>query len=371
MPLLPKWSLPGGAQGVCVFIFVLVAYTVQTEAIKYVQHFAGYNKPLLLLYVTHSSFIALLPAYLFVLWLTGRYPAGVTTTLKRKISLHANILGRRLGITHSPLSGAERSYIMTGMIVILTVGLTVPSLSWFFAVPFTSMGCITSIYNTFSIWAMLLAVFVLGESWGIRDAVAVICACVGVTLVAFGSPNGSTTNAPFAIIGNPLALLGAISMAGYEIVYRIIAVFDEDEQGVAYAPLSREEEEESQSSVYYPKLPFGLYAITMTTGIGLSTLALFWIPLLAAHLCGFETIELPTNTSTCVVIGISIMCGVLFNGAFTVLLSLWGPVLASVSCLLTTVFVQIADMALGMPVTWMSIFGCSIVTAGFACLVWS
>lgn len=353
------------------FIFVLVAYTVQTEAIQYVQHFGGYNKPLLLLYVTHSSFIALLPAYLFVLWLTGRYPAGTTTALKRKLSFHAGILGRRLGITHSPLSGAERSYIMTGMIVILTIGLTVPSLSWFFAVPFTSMGCITSIYNTFSIWAMLLAVFVLGEPWGIRDAAAVVCACAGVALVAFGSSNGSTTNAPFAIIGNAFALLGAISMAGYEIVYRIIAVFDEDEQGDAYAPLNRDEEEESQSSVHYQKLPFGLYAITMTTGIGLGTLALFWIPLLVAHLYGFETIELPSNTGTCVVIGISILCGVLFNGAFTVLLSLWGPVLASVSCLLTTVFVQIADVALGMPVTWMSILGCSIVAAGFACLVCS
>lgn len=39
--------------------------------------------------------------------------------------------------------------------------------------------------------------------------------------------------------------------------------------------------------------------------------------------------------------------GIIFNGCFSILLAIWGPVLASVSCLLTTVLVFAADIMLG------------------------
>jgi hypothetical protein len=67
-----------------------------------------------------------------------------------------------------------------------------------------------------------------------------------------------------------------------------------------------------------------------------------------------------------------------------ILLALWGPVLASVSCLLTTVLgerdqrlqrphayaaaVFFADLALGHEFRWISLLGCVTIAAGFGVL---
>ncbi|WFD35815.1 hypothetical protein MCUN1_002683 [Malassezia cuniculi] len=375
--MVHPWALPGGKRAVCVFVLVLAAYTLQTESIQYVQRVSGYDKPLTLLYVTHSSFILLLPAYLFVLRVSGRDAKGAVDALRRDIAIHMDHLSSKWGLSHAPLSVAGRAKLFTLVIVILTFGLTLPSLSWFLAVPFTSMGNITAIYNTFSIWALVLAIAVLGEPWKLRDAGAVLLACAGVTLVAYGGASQSYAPASRALLGDGLALLGAVSMAVYETIYRIVATVEDKTQGYALIQGERQPEEEASEENIpvtgeesYAPLPFGMYAISMTTGIGVATMTLFWAPLLAAHILGWETLELPPSTGAVGVIALSIVCGVLFNGAFTVLLSLWGPVLASVSCLLTTVLVQAADVALGMPWTWMSVAGCAIVACGFSLLVW-
>ncbi len=47
----------------------------------------------------------------------------------------------------------------------------------------------------------------------------------------------------------------------------------------------------------------------------------------------------------------------LLQAAFMILLSLWGPVLASVSCLMTTILVEIADVLLGHRLKWLSVSG--------------
>ena len=51
------------------------------------------------------------------------------------------------------------------------------------------------------------------------------------------------------------------------------------------------------------------------------------------------------------------------------LLSLWGPVLASVSCLLTTILVQLSDIILVMSFTCLSLLGCLLIVIGFVCLL--
>lgn len=52
-----------------------------------------------------------------------------------------------------------------------------------------------------------------------------------------------------------------------------------------------------------------------------------------------------------------------------ILLSLWGPVLASVSCLMTTLLVVVADTFLGHELKWLSVAGCALIAAGFGVLV--
>ncbi len=118
-----------------------------------------------------------------------------------------------------------------------------------------------------------------------------------------------------------------------------------------------------------PPLPFGMHANLMTSSIGLMTLSTLWIGAVAAHFLGWERFELPHNWETVASIAVVAICGVFFNACFMILLSIWGPVLASVSCLLTTVLVQIADILLGRPVKLLSLVGCAFIGMGFVVLI--
>lgn len=149
-----------------------------------------------------------------------------------------------------------------------------------------------------------------------------------------------------------------------------------------------------------PPLPFGLHAIIVTSGIGLVTFTTLWIGIVSllsplarrsepvqkkadfyspelspivhqpiAHMLSLEPFELPHNFRTVLAIVLVVFMGILFNGCFSILLSLWGPVLASVSCLLTTVLVFFADLALGNEFHWISLLGCVSIAAGFGVLV--
>lgn len=368
--------VPGGAASLLVFLCILATYTVQTESIQYIQHTLGYKKPLLLLYVTHSSFLFLLPLQLALVHICTPYTARqCCAMLKRDIK-------KQLAHTFGACDDSARGQMLrlAAILVVLTVALTVPALSWFLAVPLTSMANITSIYNTFSLWALVFSVYFLREPWSYLQVVAVLLGIAGVAISAYG---GATQPAimsglsggkiiTYALLGDALALLGAISMAGYEVLYKRLTVIPHDESLGSFQPVPSEEEQD-QASPYKGdepegELPFGLHPIAMMSGIGVLTLVLFWIPMLFTHLFGFETIELPKNMTTVLWILISVVCGTLFNGGFAILLSLWGPVLASMSCLLTTVLVQLTDVALGIPFTWIGMLGNVIITVSFVCM---
>lgn len=54
---------------------------------------------------------------------------------------------------------------LLGLLSVLTIGLTVPALSWYSAVPLTTMADITTIYNTYAVWALVFSIYFLGEKW--------------------------------------------------------------------------------------------------------------------------------------------------------------------------------------------------------------
>lgn len=51
------------------------------------------------------------------------------------------------------------------MLLTLMGAITIPALSWYCAVPMTSMADITALYNTFSVWALVFSVWFFGETW--------------------------------------------------------------------------------------------------------------------------------------------------------------------------------------------------------------
>ena len=372
--------LPGGPASIIVFLCILAAYTVQTESIQYIQHTLGYQKPLFLLFVTHSSFVFLLPIYLgFIHVFTTRSTTQCCSLLLRDIRRQLDFA---FGPQDTPRRRASTDVLrLLSILLVLTVALTVPSVSWFLAVPLTSMANITSIYNTFSLWALVFSVYFLQEPWSYLQAVAVLLGVLGVAISAYGGTTQPAIVAgltggkviTYALLGDALALVGAISMAAYEIFYKRLTVIPHDESLGSFAPLPSSADDDvthsQQETEPEGELPFGLHPIAMTTGIGVITFALLWIPLVIIHATGGETLEAPKHVGTFLWIALSVVCGVLFNGCFAILLSLWGPVLASMSCLLTTAIVQLTDVALGIPFSWIGMLGNLIITVSFVCLL--
>lgn len=218
------------------------------------------------------------------------------------------------------------------------------------------------------------------------QAFAVLLGVVGVGIVSYASTQPVTTATQTikpivsrAMLGNSLALLGAVSMAAYEVLYKLIAtVPDENHAGfrpLASSPEHADEhathpnEEHDEAAPTEEPLPFGMHAMAMTSGIGLTTFVFLWVMLLVAHLVDFEPLALPPNGETFGWIVMGAICGMIFNGCFSILLSLWGPVLASMSCLLTTVIVQLTDLAFGVPCTWTGLAGCAVIAVSFVCLL--
>lgn len=465
-------------------------------------------------------------------------PPPFTTTLEERLGFNLWKLLRLFGV--------------------LTIGITVPALSWYSAVPLTSMADITTIYNTYAVWALVFSIWFLGEKWekvscsscnlwtcwsdGLlqRKVLSVLLACGGVVLVAYGGaehrrrprepdggvgmPGGNSTTAAVlgmeslqepraggavgggnAFLGDLLAFIGAVTMAAYEMAFKIVGTLpDEDAQRVRYersrsnrnsrmsdyheegsvragsdtegqglleqrtgeedadegdvvkeiarksmeverqeaavdqshepstertglwrpkesldvngtyqtiSPAPEEEGDLGQASQdtfvskglksvrifdaddrvhgdidgtiaalegqrgariqewIPPPLPFGMHPILVTSGIGLVTLCTLWIGLPIAHSLGWEPFEAPANFKTAFFIFLVVFTGIIFNGCFSILLAIWGPVLASVSCLLTTVLVFAADILLGHEFHWISLLGCGSIAAGFAVLV--
>ena len=65
-----------------------------------------------------------------------------------------------------------------------------------------------------------------------------------------------------------------------------------------------------------------------------------------------------------------VLFGVAYNGGFLVLISVWGPLVASVGNLCTLLLVAVADtVVVGVPLTWPTVGGSGLVVAAFAGLI--
>lgn len=123
-----------------------------------------------------------------------------------------------------------------------------------------------------------------------------------------------------------------------------------------------QDENMEEATAVYPA--FSLHPNFITTCLGVTTLLFLWPPIIIAHYTGIETFRLPDNIETWLSMIAVGLCGVAYNAGFMVrtrwlsttfiitrlmsrhfttnaqvLLSLWGPTLATVGNLLTIVLV--------------------------------
>lgn len=363
----------------------------------------------------HSSLSIIFPLHIFYLTRS----TGKSTRYFLGLLLSA----AKVQFSTSPgSSGFPLKNTVTAMILV-TVGMTLPALLWYLAVSLASISEVTAIWNTNAFWAYLLSISAFHERLEWKKLSAVVLACVGVATVAYAgkessdglssSNNGKTpsvtyrsnpsTNAPNApLLGDLLTLLASILYAALEVFYKKYVSVPEDQSRASAAarggressplvpyralaaeerlPLGDDSQEEIPETVDIEAfghtanaLPFGLFTNAVTSFVGVSTFLCFWpfiflfsSPSSSSALVAQSSIEIYVTIT-----GIA-LSGVFYNGAYMILLGIWGPVLSSVGNLLTIVLMLIVEalfMQAAAP-AGLSLVGCVLIAGGFGVLLW-
>ncbi|KAG8856350.1 hypothetical protein FRB96_006501 [Tulasnella sp. 330] len=402
-----KSSENGGVRAVVLFIVILAAYVIQSQLTQHVQADLGYQQPYFIFYIAHSSFVAIFPLHILYLRITTGLPySHFTSTVYTAIRRHLS------PVSTNGFPIARLFWLVIG----LTLGSTVTALLWYISVAFAPVSDVTALFNTNAFWAYTLSVMCSADlaerRWEVRKLLTVVIACAGVFAVIYGSahPRSEPTHispgraSPKVLFGEGIALTASITYAFYQVFYKRFAVLPAGTGPPTltsspllrrdYQPLPREqdtpliadmgggadetvEEEEFDPStdISEQSPPFALHPNFLTSLIGLSTLLIFWVPILVMHLLkvgGDEhPFQFPPNATTWWYIALISLTGVVFNAGFMVLLGIWGPVIVSVGNLLTIVLVEISDVLFGnglSTITVWSLLGSGMIVGAFAFL---
>ncbi|KAI1747274.1 hypothetical protein F4782DRAFT_521614 [Xylaria castorea] len=334
-------------------VVCLVAFVLQTELGRYVQHELGWNKAYCMLYLTHGSWALLWPTQLLVLRLQQRKLPWSTFWRRHVDVLRSTahmVAEQQLDVPRHATLRSSVSYLLRTTAGV-TSCLTVAGLTWYVAVSMTSPSNLTAIYNCSTFFAYAFSVPLLKEKLRLDKVLAVLVAIIGVLVVAYGDGGEGADDgaASTRLLGNLIIGVGSVLYGLYEVLYKRFACPPDGtsaSRGV-------------------------IFANTFGSCIGLFTLLVLWIPLPILHVLGWETFELP-HGKTALYLWISVIMNATFAGSFLVLISLTSPVLSSVAALLTIFIVAVADWLLtGEALTFAALSGGAMIVVAFLVLSWS
>ncbi|PPQ63790.1 hypothetical protein CVT24_004332 [Panaeolus cyanescens] len=379
----------GGKTAVVLFIFVLLAFVIESELTQYVQTTLNYRQPFFLFYIVHSSFSIIFPLHLLYLLATTDY---TTVSLCKGLAI---AITKHLDPAQKSINPRFPHRKFIRLTLIMTMGITCPALLWFAAVSLASIidANTAAIWNTNAFFAYIISVKLFKLRWETKRLLAVVLATLGTLIVVYGGSTAgdgeghlsgaSASLRPSApLIGCLLTLVASFGYGLYQVLYKIYAALPSDPEVIAerlYQEIPEGDDDEalsqnqvaieSRDAIYPP--PFGLHPNLLTSMMGFFTCIVLWIPIPFLHWSGAEVFHLPPNALTVfAIIGIC-LSGVVFNAGFMVLLGVWGPIIVSVGNLLTIVLVLIADVLFGggmAVVTIWSLLGCGIIVLAFAVL---
>jgi len=378
----------GGRAALGLFALSLIGFVAESQLTQYLQTTLGYRHPYLIFYVLHSSFMIMLPLHLAFLAIAARQsPRELCVQLITALQQHLSPPGVRT--THFPRRR------LAWLLVLLTVGATLPGLLWFIAVSLAPVTDITALWNTNAFFAYLLSVHVFKLKWEPVRLAAVVLATLGATVVVYGGSSssadapeavqrtGANNHAPLA--GDLLSLIASVLYGVYQVFYKLYAALPSDPEELldteppagAYAriPSENELDEDIVAAEPAPSTvpPFGLYPNMLTSAIGVCTFFVLWIPIPILQLLGVIHFALPTSPAQILsIVGICIS-GVMFNAGFMILLGIWGPIVTSVGSLLTIVMMFVSDIIFGGAagtVTVWSLLGSGAIIVAFGVLAY-
>ncbi|TIA85329.1 hypothetical protein E3P99_04022 [Wallemia hederae] len=227
----------GGIAGILIFVASLVSYAAETELAQVVEARIGYSKPYFMLWLAHSSFSFCLPLHLLLLKITTGVPSklylkGLALATRNQLTPYASQPSHNAGFWDIlPVkSSLIRMYALTAIATFAAV---------------CCVADLTAIWNSSAFWAYVFAIYILGEKLQKSKLGAVVLACSGVVLIAYGGER-SSRKAPLedgqerskvstALLGDLLVFIGSLTFALFEVCLKKYASLpDKEEEGSEY-----------------------------------------------------------------------------------------------------------------------------------------
>lgn len=300
----------------------IAGFVLQTETLGVVGEL-GYAKPMLVMYITHSCEMLLLPTQIFVLWLRVWISRRETlASFYAKHTGHLRATAVAVARRNRPDMSARRYCVYTA--AVLAVAVNLAGASWYVAVNMTTTADLTAIYNCSTFFAYAFSVWLLHERVHTLKVVSVLLSVLGVFVVAYLGSGASDASASGRrrVWGNVIIAAGTVLYGLYEVLYKKIACPPQTVSAKKQAA----------------------FASAVGTAIGVGTVVLMWPLLIVLHFGGWETFAVP-SARVAGFLALSIVGNVAFFGSFLVLMSLTSPVLGSVSSLLATCAVPVVNYA--------------------------
>ncbi|KAK6343128.1 hypothetical protein TWF718_008501 [Orbilia javanica] len=351
---------PGGRRRIitAVILMAIAALSMvgQTEATVYVQRDLGWNKPCLILYLTHGFYFIMWPGLLVFErfqqsgkpW--GRFFEDHFFVLRRTAQY---VQHQTLDLTSSQIIESPLPY-MVKTCFIQCCALNIAASTWFIAANMTTPSDLTAINNTSAIFAYVFSVWLLKESMRMVKNVAVVLAVAGVLVISYGNPttddgSSATVSNQKRLFGNVITAAGAVLFGLYRVLYKLKAC------------LPPEATAEMNIS----------FSIVVGSSIGVFTTLVFWLPLPILHFTGLEVFEWPSGAAAFWT-AFGAACSVSFTSAFLSLTALTSPVLSSVAAMLGIFLVALYDwLFTGHDLTTATLGGGFAIIVAFLLLGWS
>ncbi len=107
-----------------------------------------------------------------------------------------------------------------GIVVLSGVLLAIHFASWITSLEYTSVIASVVLVSTNPIWVALAAPFLLHERLSRVSLITIVAAFIGAGLIAVGGGAGTAPHQNSSLLGNGLAVLGALTVAGYFMIGR-------------------------------------------------------------------------------------------------------------------------------------------------------
>ncbi|WVQ79389.1 hypothetical protein IAT38_001486 [Cryptococcus sp. DSM 104549] len=215
---------------------IVCASCAQTEFAHHVTANLHYDQPYFTFYLTHSTFSLIFPLHLILLYFTSPIPISAYLASIR------HVLTEQLELT-SPIPTTSTTYTAPWFAVLprwswkvsqLTALVSVPALSWFVAMQYSTPMDITSIYATSSFAAYGFSLLLLGTPLSRVTVASVALAFVGVVVISLDGMGEGGRDSSKRALGDGIMMFGAIALGFYEVVYKL--ALPEGHGGVSATP---------------------------------------------------------------------------------------------------------------------------------------